>query len=79
MKQKHHPRTLGHALGLGIAGVAFATGCASGGSPRHEPAASSYDNLTTDLSICQKAHQVCAEEIADLRHWLGERLSQRAA
>lgn len=49
-------------VGGGAAMGALASGCETGTSPpNRNDTASSYENLTTDLSICQKSQETCLD------------------
>lgn len=51
-----------YVTGSAAMGLALVTGCGSGtSSPQRSGIASSYENLTTDLSICQKSQETCLD------------------
>src|SRR5512141_3099204 len=61
MRNSERYQTSGRLMSV-FGAVVLAAGCSSGrGSTPSLDVQTSYDNRTTDLSICEKSHQTCLE------------------
>lgn len=64
MKQKRKAWLAAYVAGSAVAGLSLAMGCgSSSSSPSRGDSASSYENLTTDISICQKNQETCLDAV----------------